>query len=148
MSLAVLSRADKQEMLGAMDTLGRYLRALREQRGISQTALAAHVGLSRSHMGQIESGKIGLPSADIRRRLAKALGVSHVDLLIAAGELTEDEVGPLVGVVEPNPDDPREQLIATIRASAMPPDYARFLADMIAGWTAGQAAPSQDRSAA
>lgn len=66
-------------------------------------------------MSAIESGRIKLPSTDIRRRLAAALGVSHLDLLVAAGEITEQELGTTVGLVEVAPDDPREAFIERVR---------------------------------
>lgn len=53
--------------------VGSYVRQWREDHGLSQTELAELMGMQRAHLSQIESGKIALPSADIRRRLAKAL---------------------------------------------------------------------------
>jgi transcriptional regulator with XRE-family HTH domain len=96
--------------LTIMDGLGTYLKNLRELRGISQTALATAVGLSRSHLGQIESGKISLPGPEIRRSLARKLGVSHLDLLIAAREITEDEIAK-AGVEGVQPVDPERQAL-------------------------------------
>lgn len=72
--------------------LGAYIRRRRETLGLSQTTLVERSGVSKSHLSQIEVGKIALPNAEIRRRLAAALGVSHVDLLVAAGELLPEEI--------------------------------------------------------
>lgn len=74
-----------------MDALAGFIRDRRNQLGITQAALADLADVRRDLIAQIESGKSKLPQPDNRRRLAKALGVSHVELLIAAGELTRDE---------------------------------------------------------
>jgi transcriptional regulator with XRE-family HTH domain len=87
---------------------GAYVRERRERLGLSQTDLADLVGIRKGYMSQIESGKIGLPGADLRRRLAAALRVRHVDLLIAAGELTADEI-PAPGA--PPPPSEVERLV-------------------------------------
>jgi transcriptional regulator with XRE-family HTH domain len=63
-------------------------------RGWGVTDAAARIGMSKSHLSQLERGKIGLPSAALRRQIAEAYGVRHIDILIAAGELTSDEVDP------------------------------------------------------
>lgn len=54
--------------------------------------LADRAGLRRSDVNAIEHGRVTLPGADKRRKLADALGIRHVDILVAAGELSEDEV--------------------------------------------------------
>lgn len=93
----------------AMSGMGTYVWERRTQAGLNQRALGDLSGVDRSYLAQIESGRIALPGADIRRRLAKALGVTHLDLLIAAGEITEGEVvvSGVSGVVEVDSDDPR-----------------------------------------
>jgi transcriptional regulator with XRE-family HTH domain len=75
--------------------MGAYIRAVREARGMTQSALALRVGTSRAYLSQIESGKVSLANADTRRKLADELGIRHVDLLVAAGELAPDEIAPL-----------------------------------------------------
>lgn len=77
--------------LSTMSTLADYIKARRDLLGWTQQRLGEEAGLTKSHLSQIEGGKIALPSAEIRRRLAKALGVRHIDLLIAAGEITPEE---------------------------------------------------------
>jgi len=71
--------------------LGVYLRDRRTQLRLTQERVAKAAGISRSHLSQIESGKIGLPNAETRRLLAKTLSIDHLDLLIAAGELSAEE---------------------------------------------------------
>lgn len=109
-----VSSSDTRFILMGMElTLGGHIAALRARQGMSQADLATRTGVGRSHLSQIESGKIALPSADIRRRLAKALGVSHVELLVAASELDESE---LQGVPLPqyDVDDPRYDILTAL----------------------------------
>lgn len=73
------------------DGLGAYIRSRREGR-LTQAELADAANVSKSHLSQIELGKIGLPGPQVRRELAKALGVTHLDILIAAGEIRPDEI--------------------------------------------------------
>ena len=104
--------------MGTMATaIGDYVRELSADR--SQTVIADAAGLQRAHLSEIERGKIALPNADIRRRLAKALGVSHLDLLVAAGEITRAELGSVEGRVEVDPDDPRQALAARVGAALL-----------------------------
>lgn len=73
-------------MLGFVNTtLGQFVRELRSERGMAQGELATAAGMPQPALSDIERDRIKLPNADIRRRLAKALGVSHLDLLVAAG---------------------------------------------------------------
>ena len=52
-------------------------------------------------------GKVTLPQIDARRRLARELGISHVELLVAMGELDEDEVAI--------PEDPRSPAVKRLQ---------------------------------
>lgn len=72
--------------------LGAFVHERRTRLGFTQERVALAAGISRSHLSQIESGKIALPNAETRRLLASALAVEHVELLIAAGELTAEEM--------------------------------------------------------
>jgi transcriptional regulator with XRE-family HTH domain len=75
-----------------MSTLADYVRTRREALGLNQTQLAERSGLPRTTINRIESGTTKLPTPEFRRKLAAGLGVSHIDLLIAAGELLPEEV--------------------------------------------------------
>lgn len=55
------------------------LRVWREHRGLTQEALAAQVGITKSYLSQLEGGKRG-GSLPVLRRLATALGVDLADL--------------------------------------------------------------------
>ncbi len=61
-------------------TLGRNVRAWREERGISQEALAELVGVHRTYMGGIERGERNLSLRSVER-LAAALGIEPLALL-------------------------------------------------------------------
>ena len=96
--------------------LGAYIRDWRERQGLTLTRAAAEVGVGKGYLSQLETGKIGLPNADVRRRIAEMLGITHVQFLIIAGELREDEVekAGVTGVRAYSEDDPRAQIIAAV----------------------------------
>lgn len=65
----------------ALKKLGTRVRQLREERGLSQEALADVAGFGRSYMSGIERG-VRNPSVLQILRLAKALRINAADLLI------------------------------------------------------------------
>jgi transcriptional regulator with XRE-family HTH domain len=75
-----------------MRTLKGFITEKREQLGWTQTELARRAGVPRTTVNRVEQGTTKLPEADVRRKLAGALGVRHVDLLVAAGELSPNEI--------------------------------------------------------
>lgn len=77
------------------ETLGEMIVRLRTARGWTQEELAARSGLKQPTVADIERGRSKLPGPEIRRGIADALGVRHLDLLIAAGQLTPNEIEPL-----------------------------------------------------
>jgi transcriptional regulator with XRE-family HTH domain len=91
-------------MMDMTCTLGKFIKEKRDALGINQSELARVSGVLRETINRIENNKTMLPSADSRRRLARALNVRHIDLLVAAGELTEDEVDDVAPMVANNPD--------------------------------------------
>lgn len=72
--------------------LAKWIVGMREMRGWKQSELADRAGITRQDMNAIEKGRIALPGADKRRKLASALGIRHVDFLVAIGELSPEEV--------------------------------------------------------
>lgn len=117
-----------------MATLGEWVADIRvDKLKVTQTVLAGRAGVSRQTMQAIEGGKIKKPSPDIRRRLAKALGVSHLDVLVAADEITPDEItaAGAVGVIERDPTSPAAQLAERIRTSQLSDRRLKELADYI-----------------
>ena len=112
-----LSSDGKQNtMPGMTTTLGAALRRQREETGLNIRKAAELLGISITYLSQLETGKVGLPSADVRRRLAQWLGVSHLDVLVMTGEITAEEVTTTgkVGTVTPDPNDARPELHALI----------------------------------
>jgi transcriptional regulator with XRE-family HTH domain len=65
--------------------LGRKIRGLREQVGMSQAQLASQAELSQGYLSQIENDEVQNPSAAVLFRLAQALHVDPRCLLEAAG---------------------------------------------------------------
>lgn len=74
------------------NALGPVLRRRREGLGLSMRQAAEALGITHGYLSQLETGKITLPNADVRRRLAGWIGVSHLDLLVLIGEIREDEI--------------------------------------------------------
>lgn len=83
-----------------VDGLGAYVKREREARGWTQRELAVRANLltpkgepNRTLVAQLETGrtKVSLPAS--LRAIARAFGVTHLDLLVAAGELTREEAG-------------------------------------------------------
>ena len=72
--------------------IGKRIEEIRDQAGMSQSALARAVGTSQSAISQIEAGGRN-PSFEMLRQIAKALGVSVPHLVgaevegLAPGEL-------------------------------------------------------------
>lgn len=105
MDTITLSRAEYQDLVdardhaiamrdvatSAMETLGEsdldaYLDAVtplafwRKHRGLTQTALAMHAGISQAFLAQIETGK-RVGSVDVLAKVAKVLRVRIEDLV-------------------------------------------------------------------
>jgi ribosome-binding protein aMBF1 (putative translation factor) len=67
------------EMLARAEALARRIREHREAFACSQQEFAKESGISRATLSKIEQGHI-YPSRQVRRKLAKALGVSPQEL--------------------------------------------------------------------
>jgi transcriptional regulator with XRE-family HTH domain len=96
--------------------LGAYLRQWRERRGMTLTAAAAEMGIGKGYLSQIETGKLKWPNADVRRRIAEVIGMSHVDLLIKLGELlpSELEAAGKQGIVHQGAELPSAKIHALV----------------------------------
>lgn len=70
------------------EPIGRRVAALREEKGLSQSALARLTGSSQSAISQIESGDRN-PSYDTIRQIARALDVTPAHLVGASVESLE-----------------------------------------------------------
>jgi transcriptional regulator with XRE-family HTH domain len=65
--------------------LGKKIRQLREELGMSQAQLSGHGGLSQGYLSQLENDEVQNPSAAVIFRLAQALHVDPRVLMEAAG---------------------------------------------------------------
>lgn len=63
-----------------MKTLGDVIRSKREERQLSQEALASLSGLSRTHIGEVERGDTSLSVASLLA-IAGGLGIPTSELL-------------------------------------------------------------------
>jgi transcriptional regulator with XRE-family HTH domain len=73
-------RASEQERLA---DFGAALRAVREQRGLSQADFSAASGLHRTHISRVERGRCNL-RYDTLMKLRRGLGGSLADVFAAA----------------------------------------------------------------
>jgi transcriptional regulator with XRE-family HTH domain len=71
-------------------SLGKYIKAVRRRRGISQWELSKLSGLTRSHISRLELDDYENPTAETFLALAKALKVHPNELYEAAGYLEEN----------------------------------------------------------
>jgi len=60
--------------------MGQRIKRLREERGLSQAALAAKAKITREYVNKLEAGRYD-PTLGVVQRLAKALGVSLAELV-------------------------------------------------------------------
>lgn len=75
-----------------METLGSLIKARRNERGLSQQALANSCGTSDSEIAKIERGERKSPNCQILCKIAKELGFHPLELLKASGFLTDTDV--------------------------------------------------------
>lgn len=76
----------------ADNLLGQFIRQRRTDLNMTQVELSALTGIGQGNISDLERGRISLPSVALRRKIADALNVAHVDLLVAAGEVSEEEI--------------------------------------------------------
>ncbi|MDQ3655303.1 MAG: helix-turn-helix domain-containing protein [Chloroflexota bacterium] len=104
---------DDEAVLGT--PLSQFVIERRERLGMNQTQLSIVAGLSKSEINAIENGRVKLPGASKRRALAKALRVTHLDVLVAAGELSLAEIPESGAPVQPFPEgDPRYKVFEVL----------------------------------
>ena len=69
---------------------GRYLLELRKRKALTTRNLAALSGVSQSYISHVESGRKGIPSPDILKKLSTALEVPYIEMMDMAGLLPEE----------------------------------------------------------
>jgi HTH-type transcriptional regulator / antitoxin HipB len=65
--------------------IGMRLRKIRERQGLTQAVVAGRAGISREYLVRLERGLYD-PTVGVVERLAKALGVSLMELLVPGRE--------------------------------------------------------------
>ncbi|WP_299696408.1 helix-turn-helix transcriptional regulator [Hydrocarboniphaga sp.] len=75
---------------------GAAVRAARTELGVAQELLAHRAGIERSHMGKIERGE-HMPTLALVLKIAKALGCSSADLMLATEALLPKTWQPAAG---------------------------------------------------
>jgi transcriptional regulator with XRE-family HTH domain len=83
----------KQEARGS--DLGEFIKSHRERANLSLRRLADRAGISNPYLSQIERG-IRRPSAEILKRLSRALSISAETLYTRAGLIEEGPQPPAV----------------------------------------------------
>ena len=63
-----------------LKTLGQIVRAERLKRGLSQEGLAELSGLSRTHVGEVERGEVGLSFSTLEA-VASGLGITLSEVI-------------------------------------------------------------------
>jgi DNA-binding XRE family transcriptional regulator len=76
------------EMVARAEALASWIRGHREAFACSQQEFAEESGISRATLSKIEQGRI-YPSMQVRRKLAKALGVGPQELWNLRSEVEE-----------------------------------------------------------
>lgn len=66
---------------------GRYLKTLREEKGLTLTELSKLSGTSHPYLSQIENGRKGVPSSKVLKKLSEPLAVPYMELMYKAGHV-------------------------------------------------------------
>ncbi len=116
----------------SVETLAGRLRSrIDEAHGGNQRAFAHAMGLTPQHVYALLSGKITVPKPDVRRTLARELGLTHAELLVLTGELEPQEAtiqdrplptdeAELVRLYRDLPLSSRRALMGVVREMARP----------------------------
>ena len=76
------------------ETVGGRIRARREKHKLTQSALAAELGVTHQHVSRIETGQVA-PSLELLVKFSRRLGVSTDYLLTGDDRLVVDLVGAI-----------------------------------------------------
>lgn len=124
--------------LGGMTTTLKALLAQRIEDAYdgNQAAFARATGFRPQTVHTWLKGSVTLPNIDARRRLAKEFGMSHLELLVAVGELDASEASV--------PDDPRSDMVRHLQPLIDAVEWDRVKVETIEGLLkvfAGQSEP-------
>ena len=99
--IAVVSKSKQQEaeeatgQIDGENEVGTFIREQRERANLSLRRLADRAGVSNPYLSQIERG-IRNPSAEILKRLSRALEISAETLYTRAGLIEDGPAAPTV----------------------------------------------------
>jgi transcriptional regulator with XRE-family HTH domain len=85
------------EVAGEPLTLGEFLRSIRDGEGLSQVEFARLLGLSRSHLCDLEQGRKNL-SPERAARYARILGYSEAQFVRLALQKVVSDAGLMLSV--------------------------------------------------
>lgn len=66
---------------------GLYIKSERKKAKLTLTELGDLIGYSNPYLSQIETGKKGIPSPELLKKLSEGLDVDYTELLVKAGHL-------------------------------------------------------------
>ena len=95
-------------------TLGKKIRGLRDELGMSQAQLAAQAELSQGYLSQLENDEVQNPSAAVIFRLARSLHIDPRVLMQAAGYTELSQEGANAGRYEVSVDPDLLSFLARI----------------------------------
>ena len=73
-------------------SFGKYVKQLREQRGLSINQLAQAAEISGSQISRIENGLRGVPKPPTIRKISEVLGCTYEEMMSRAGYLDSDQL--------------------------------------------------------
>lgn len=100
-----------------------------EETGGNQAAYARSIGVTPQTLNHMLQGNIKVPNPESRRRIARDLGMSHIDLLVKLGELTEDEVGGAAPEIPPA----HRRVLDALAAADLEPRYVELVVRFVGG---------------
>lgn len=115
-----------------MSEFGQYLRTVRKERGLTQRALAARVGVDHTYISKIEAGAFPPPSVRTLRRMAQALQTDEGAVLHHAGQgtmLAEQTVRDAIHALIARKERRMVQLVTereSVQKDEMPAQYANL----------------------
>jgi transcriptional regulator with XRE-family HTH domain len=83
-----MSKKENEPVTRVRQTLGEYLRSLRDAARLKLREVEEASGVSNAYLSQLETGKINKPSPHILHKLAAVYGVPYEGLMERAGYIS------------------------------------------------------------
>ena len=95
-----------------MESLGSYLKKMREIKGFTLREVEESTDISNSYISQIEQGKVKKPSPSKLWKLSELYGVAYDELMVIAGHIvsTPKNWSPPTHVFQELTEDEEEQM--------------------------------------